>query len=329
MSNEIIRSAAVIAEEINEIKTQTFGILTAAYSYAHRSCMEIGKRLLEAKEIVPFGEWGKWLAENFEYSESTAGNLMRIYREYGSEQIDMLTGKSPLETFAGLSQSQMTELFALPKGARAEFVEDHREELACGDMSIREMRELIKEQKAIIEKQEKDILDNDRSYGEIVEQKKAAEAENSDLKESIEDLQETIEELRAEQPAEAAVKTVYEPSKEQIKEIKAEATEKTEKKYKGEIEKLTKELEAKEQEKQDALAAAEAESLKKIRQLTAGADPRAVKITYYMETIGRALSDINKEIDEMEKANAGSGEKMLTRCESTLMGLLDKLGWQV
>ena len=91
--NEVTRSAAVIAEEINLIKTQTSGILSAAYSYAHRSCMEIGKRLLEAKELVPFGEWGGWLESNFKYSESTAGTLMRIYREYGSEQIGPYYGK--------------------------------------------------------------------------------------------------------------------------------------------------------------------------------------------------------------------------------------------
>ena len=37
------------------------------------SCaIEIGERLLEAKELVPHGEWGKWLKENVNYSQSTA-----------------------------------------------------------------------------------------------------------------------------------------------------------------------------------------------------------------------------------------------------------------
>ncbi len=328
MSNKIVRSAVIIADEINQIKSQTHGILSAAYSYAHRSCMEIGKRLIEAKELVPFGEWGDWLKNNFAYSESTAGNLMRIYREFGNEQIDFFTGKSPAETFEGLTQSQMTELFALPQVMRADFVEEHREELLDGEMSIREMRELIRQQKQTIEKQEKDILDNDESYGALVEQKKETERENGDLKETISGLQEELEGLKK-RPVEMAVEKVYEPSKEQIKEIRADAVEKTEKKYKSEIDKLTEELQAKDAEKEQALKAAEEEHLKKLRQLTSKSDPHGAKVLFSMEQIARALSDICREIGEMEKEAPGTGVKMQMRCESNLLGLINKVGWSV
>lgn len=326
--NEVTRSAAVIAEEINLIKSQTSGILSAAYSYAHRSCMEIGKRLLEAKELVPFGEWGGWLESNFEYSESTAGTLMRIYREYGSEQIDLITGKSPAETFEGLSQSQLTELFALPMAARVDFVEEHKEELADGELSIREMRELIRKQKELIEKQEQDIHDNDVSYGELVDQKRAVEEENDKLTKNLAERQIEIEELKK-KPVEIVTETVHEPSKAQIKEIEKAATEKTEKKYKDEIEKLNDELKAKDAERDEALRAAEAENLKKLRQLQGKSDPHAGKISYCMEAIGRALADINNEVAEMNKENTGSGDKMRMRCETSLLGLLNKFGWQI
>ena len=126
---EVTRSAEVIAAEINAIKSQTYGILEAAHTYAKRSCFEIGKRLEEAKAAVPHGEWGDWLEVNVSYSVSTANDLMRIYREFGDEQIDMLTGKSDAEIFEGLSQSQMVALFGLPKSERAAFVEEHRGEL--------------------------------------------------------------------------------------------------------------------------------------------------------------------------------------------------------
>ena len=49
---EITRSAAVIAEEINSIKSQTSGILTAALAYTKRSCFEIGKRLVDPRGIT-------------------------------------------------------------------------------------------------------------------------------------------------------------------------------------------------------------------------------------------------------------------------------------
>ena len=328
MSSEITRSASVIAEEINTIKAQTSGILTAAYSYAKRSCFEIGKRLVEAKELVPFGEWGEWLESNFEYSESTAGNLMRIYREFGSEQVDILTGKSPAETFEGLSQSQLVELFTLPKGARAEFVEAHREELADGEMSIREMRELIREQKELIEKQDARISGDAEDYKNLENHIKAVEEERDKLTESLAEKQMEIEGLR-EQTTEQVIKTVYEPSKEQIKEIKAEAVSKTEKKYQADIERLTEELKSKDAERDEALKAVEAELLKKIRQLTQNSDPHAGRIAYCMETVGRALADINKEILQMEEEAPGSGTKMRMRLEASLIGLLNKFGWQV
>ena len=80
----VMRDAGVIAREINFIKEQTKRQMLAA-------SMEIGARLCEAKELVGHGEWEKWLCENVDYSQSTANNLMRIYREYSSQQINLLT----------------------------------------------------------------------------------------------------------------------------------------------------------------------------------------------------------------------------------------------
>lgn len=330
MSNtEIIRSVAVIADEINAIKSETSGILNAAYSYARRSCFEIGKRLEEAKAMLPHGEWGSWLETNFEYSESTAGNLMRIYREFGGEQINLLTGKSDMETFEGLSQSQLVELFALPKHTRAEFVEAHREELEDG-MSIREMRELIKEQKDTIERQDRRILEDSESYEAMVDRLRAAENECDDLSSKNEDLKSALDKLRTEtQEPEKVTETVYEPSKKQIKEIKDKAIAETEKRMKGDIERLEAELKEKDELHEKELHARDEENRKKIRQLELKADPHAASISHYMETISRALSDIDLELSAMDDEEAGSGRKMKMRCESTLLSLLNRYGWQV
>ena len=330
MSNtEIIRSVAVIADEINAIKSQTSGILSAALAYTRRSCFEIGKRLEEAKAMIPHGEWGAWLETNFEYSESTAGNLMRIYREFGGEQINLLTGKSDMETFEGLSQSQLVELFALPKHTRAEFVEEHREELEEG-MSIREMRELIKEQKDTIERQEREIFENDESYGELVDKLRNMEKERDDLTAKNECLENDLENLRSEsKEVEKITETVYEPSKKQIKEIKDKAIAETEKRMKSDIERLEAELKEKDEQHEKALRERDEENRKKIRQLELKADPHAASISHYMETISRALSDIDLELSAMDDEEAGSGRKMKMRCESTLLSLLNRYGWQV
>jgi hypothetical protein len=42
--------------------------------------VEIGKRLTRVKKPVGHGNWGTWLAENFEWSEDSAQRYMRVYR---------------------------------------------------------------------------------------------------------------------------------------------------------------------------------------------------------------------------------------------------------
>lgn len=359
MSN-IVRSPEVIAAEINAIKSQTSGILAAAIGYAKQSCFEIGKRLEEAKALVPHGEWGAWLSENFEYSESTAGNLMRIYREFGDDQINLLTGKSDAETFETLSQSQLVELFALPKPMRAEFVETHREELERGEMSVREMRDLIKEQKraldekdAEIARKDAEIVENDESYAELVTQLRAAEADASRLDGEREDLAAKVRaaeqkaqeaEERAgradaeivalknapkEKVVETVTETVYAPTEEQIAEIRAEAIREAEERHKNDIERLSADLKERDAHHEQVMKEAQEETAMKIRQLIAKSDPHASRISYAMEAISRALSDVKAELTAMEEETPGSGQKMRLRCESTLLGIINRAGFQV
>ena len=355
MTTEITRSAEVIAQEINAIKSQTSGILEAAFTYAKRSCFEIGKRLEEAKAAVPFGEWGDWLEKNVNYSVSTANDLMRIYREFGNKQIDMLTGKSDAEIFEGLSQSQMVALFGLPKAMRAEFVEEHREELESGELSTRKLKEEIKRLNEVIEQKDKEIRDNDDSYGELVLQKKAAETKAAEAEQRADELQLRFDELN-ERPIEVTkvTETVYEASPEQIEEIRAAAIKETEDKHAKDAEKKQKEVDKllaadlKQKKELDdlkgqlaamdaefegkireAVEAATADAKKQVRQLTAQSDPRAAKVSYCLEAIGRAMADINGVVATMNAENAGSGDQMRYKCESALLRLLNSYGWQV
>lgn len=130
------QNADQLAYEINFIKKQTLeNVLKAS--------IDIGERLSAAKELVPHGQWSDWLKEKVDYSQSTANNFMRIFREYGDEQIS-LSGKSKSQTFANLNYSQAVALFALPEPQREEFVETHD----VSEMSTREMKEAIEAAKA-------------------------------------------------------------------------------------------------------------------------------------------------------------------------------------
>lgn len=130
------QNADQLAAEINLIKRQT-------YEYVLKASVEIGERLTAAKELVPYGAWSDWLKEKVDYSQSTANNFMRIYKEFSDDQIS-LSGKTKSETYGKLNYSQAVALFALPEPQREEFVETHD----VSEMSTREMKEAIEAAKA-------------------------------------------------------------------------------------------------------------------------------------------------------------------------------------
>ena len=43
---------------------------------------EIGRRLVEAKEILPHGEWGRWLSEECGFSQRTANKQKELENEW-------------------------------------------------------------------------------------------------------------------------------------------------------------------------------------------------------------------------------------------------------
>lgn len=138
----IIRNAAMIADEINGIKEH---VRTTAVQGA----IEIGRRLHEAKALVAYGEWERWLEENVNYSTSTAQNLMRIADEYGRKETQAL---------AEISYTQAVALLRLPAEEREQFVQEH-------DMDGMSTRELQAEIKRINEEREKLQLTIDEMMG--------------------------------------------------------------------------------------------------------------------------------------------------------------------
>ncbi len=136
-----VRTADTIATEINTIKRQTQKIMLA-------SSIEIGKRLTEAKDMIDYGAWGKWLQDNVNYSERTAQNLMRVYDQYGDKfgmtEMDSLFASGAPNVFEELSYTQALALLSLPTDAeREEFVKEND----VASMSTRELQEAIKARK--------------------------------------------------------------------------------------------------------------------------------------------------------------------------------------
>lgn len=132
MSGDMIaatgRSATMIAIEIKTIHAQAMSTLLAA-------AVEIGKRLHEAKALVPRGEWGDYIANEVGYSQSQCNNYMRLATEYADTKSQSIGKLSPTAALA---------LLALPAGEREEFADAHD---AAG-LSVSELKKQIAEHKA-------------------------------------------------------------------------------------------------------------------------------------------------------------------------------------
>lgn len=216
-----VRDSDVIAAEICAIKENTRQIMIA-------SSIAIGGKLTEAKAMVPYGEWGKWLEEKVNYSQSTANNMMLLYKEYGQGQENLFDNWTNSEAFANLSYTQHMALLALPFCDRAEFAERTDAE----NLSTRELEKAVREElertKEQLQKTEDALIDARSDLQKTGKREKDARSEKD----------------RAEKSEKAALDLVAKLEK-QLKDAKAKG------------EKLSKELkEARENPKlsQDAMA---------------------------------------------------------------------------
>lgn len=120
---QITRPIEVIETEINFYKSQ-----------AASGIIEIGKRLIEAKEQLPHGKWGEWLAEKVDFKERTAQRFMQVATE--------------LQNTSALTDLPRTKVFALlelPAEKRDEFIKENPVE----DMTSRELQEAVQKAKRL------------------------------------------------------------------------------------------------------------------------------------------------------------------------------------
>ena len=128
--------------EINFYKEQTA-----------KNIIEIGKRLIQAKEMLPHGEWGKWLEEKVEFTQQTANKFMRVASEMGE-----------YASMRNLGTAKLFSLLSLPSSDREEFIESNPVE----DMTTRELQQAIKEKKEL----EKQVEELKNQEPEIIEVEK-------------------------------------------------------------------------------------------------------------------------------------------------------------
>lgn len=119
----------VVAErtiETIEVEIQVLQSQTA------QNIVEIGKRLTEAKGMLPHGQWQEWLTNNVHFSYRTAARFMQVADRF-----------SNVSALAHLEASKVYALLDMPADQVEGFVENHDVE----SLTARQLQEAIRKQK--------------------------------------------------------------------------------------------------------------------------------------------------------------------------------------
>lgn len=210
------RTIDTITAEINFYKQQTA-----------QNIIEIGRRLIEAKQKLPHGEWTVWLRDSVEFSQRTASNLMNIAMQYSNSQ-----------PVANLSYTKLVALLQVPDAEREDFLAKKHvvngEEKTVDEMSKREFEAVVKERNKAV----KQLADEKLRASQAEESLRASRTLAGDRARRIFDLEKQIEELKN-APIEVAVAEI---SAEERENIRQEAFEAARHEMKEEYDRIDQEL---------------------------------------------------------------------------------------
>lgn len=216
-----VRTLEQVTQEIRYLDSQAKRLVLG-------HAIEIGRRLTEAKEMVPYGEWGNYITRELEYSQSTANNFMRIYAEYGAAQQSLFGPVAESQTLGKLSYSKALQLLAVPREERESFAEEvDAEHLSTRELeaAIRERDEARKRAEAA-EAREKEAREELAETADMLD--KTLEERNArgviirEHEEQLEALEKELMELKG-RPVEVAVQ---EPDPDAVEKLAAELANK-------------------------------------------------------------------------------------------------------
>lgn len=326
MSDQVI---TVPARGIQEITAEIRVITGQARQYLAHTIIELGRRLTEAKALVPAGEWLNYLETEVEYSESTAENYMRIFREYGDQQISLFNPNS--ESLLNLPYTKLLRLLAVPAEERADFAQ----KIEAEKLSTRELEEAIREReqaeaerdralqaKNKAESAMKSIEESQNRDKQVLENmsKKALDAESK-----VESLKKKLEAAKAEakkakKEAEAAKNAKPEIPDDLMAQLRqdaeAEAAKKASEEAKAAVDALSARVEAAEAARNEAEKKLEAA---KKEQAMSNADVAAFKLIYT-----QVQEDFNKLAGYLLKIKV-SDEVTAEKLKHAVIALIDKL----
>lgn len=292
--SELVVTPERLGVEIRELTRQAKA-MTVYYA------VEIGRRLTAAKQMVAHGGWADWISKNTEFSQTTATRMMRIFEEYGADQIGIFGAEPNSSTLQNLSISNALRLLAVPEDEREEFAEA----VDAENLSARELEKAIKERDAARQEREnaqreanRYSLRTERAEKELREAKEKAKELEDDLEAARADRRQIAEELEAikNRPIEVAVQRDEQAIRDAEAKARAEAETELRKKTdewkkqtirtEQEIERVREEAEGLKQQLAEAKAMAEA----------ASSDAEKERMTGEIEDLRRKLAMSDKDV---------------------------------
>ena len=206
------------AETQRDIEAVTCEILHLKQELA-RNIVDIGLRLIEAKEMLSHGEWLPWLKENVCFSEATAQRYMKVAMEFPNPAL-----------VRDLGVRKALALLELPPSERESFAEENN----VIDMTSRELEKAIRERdeaRETAEAAQADARSAEESRAKMEEDMavlkrlhESAQENETHAREALAKAQAELEELRS-RPVEVAVqedkKAVEQARKEAVAEMQA------------------------------------------------------------------------------------------------------------
>lgn len=285
-----VRSIEIVTAEIHTIRDNVARVFMDGV-------VQIGRRLEEAKQLVPQGEWLQYLDKELGYKPTTAQNYMRIAREFGDGQVG-LSGKTPGDFFGNLGYSQLLPLLGLPEEEREQLAEEH--DLA--GMSSREIQALVKERdeaKANADKLEVALADTMRKEGDL-------KSKLSDTKAKLKD---ATEKARANGDAAAELQRQLDALEQQANTPR-ELTEEERAAMRDEIA----------AEQAEAVQAAEARAADALAKLEKVKNPAAHQVNFLFGELGEYWNRLRAALHELEQSDSETAGKMRAAIEQVVKG---------
>lgn len=311
--------------------------------------IEIGRRLDEAKQLLPHGEFLPWLERETPFSDRHAQNYMKIYREYGAAQQGLFGPETNAQYISDLPISKALLLLSVPESERNEFAESVDAEHLSNDelkQAIRERDEALARAKAA----EKELAEADEGHqlaiGELEEKiqsmQKDAEAgrkakqEHEKLLDELEAARQSLDGAKKEiRELESRPQTVaMERDEKAIQEAATVAAAKAKAEAAEQIAALQKKLEKAEKAREKAektgsgageqIAAAKAEAARAREELETAkkkllaADKDVAEVGVYIRQLQLDLNEIQARIRKIRERDNELAEKLLAAFRSLL-----------